>query len=325
MAPARSITKLKGLLSPGSLATIGLGVILAGFSAAPAQAANSGTDYLVTPVGGANFVFNGDAIPYSGLPILTPTPNGSPNGGEFGLADTVVNRLDSVNGIGTTGLEIVGLSLIAKNVLGGSFDSVAGLQIYYGTSQGNPLAAPVQSLGTMAINTTTNTWDSLFTVKAAAFFAPSGFIDTQTPDLVRNIIQNISTPGGTPGVLYDCESKYGGLIVGRCLLFEKTFFTAYHPSKGSFSDQVNSWLNNPTAVTQEYSPTKLPGQFVGDNLVSALPQDFYIKNTVKHDAGDGTIHTITPVPGPLPVLGIGAAFSFSRRLKKKLRIAAKAV
>jgi hypothetical protein len=328
MALTRSITKLRRLLNPGSLATLGFGVILAGFSAAPAQAlpANSGTDYLVTPGGGAKFVFNGDVIPYSGLPILTPTPNGSPNGGFSGRADTVVNRLDTVSGGGTTRLEIVGLSLFANR---GPYHSVAGLQKYYGTSQGNPLTLPVESIGTMAIDTTTKKWDSLFTVKAAAFFGSPNFVNFSQPDVVRNIIQNIKTPGGTPGSLYDCESTYGGSILGKCLLFEKTFFTAYDPLKKDpltldpipFSDQVASWLASPTAITQEYNTTGGPA---GDNLVSNLEPNFIISGRVPHDAGDGTIHTVDPVPGPLPILGIGAAFSFSRRLRKKLRTAAKA-
>ena len=310
-----------------SLATFGFGVILAGFSAAPAQAlptANSGTDYLRTPTGGAKFVFNGSVIPYSGLPILTPTPNGSPNGGSSGQADTVVNRLDTVVGNGTTRLEIVGLSLFAKF---GQYHSVAGLQKYYGTSQGNPLTLPVESIGTMAIDTTTNKWDSVFTVKAAAFFAAPGFADISQPDIARNIIQNITTPGGTPGNLYNCQSTYGGSISGKCLLFEKTFFTAYDSNNPALiSDQIANWLANPTALTQNYSSTPLPDQLPGDNLVSALPQNFFISEEVQHDAGDGTIHTVDPraVPGPLPILGIGAAFSFSRRLRKKLRTAAKA-
>ena len=306
-----------------SLATFGFGVILAGFSAAPAQAlptANSGTDYLRTPTEGANFVFNGDVIPYSGLPILTPTPNGSPNGGSSGLADTVVNRLDTVVGNGTTRLEIVGLSLFAP-----LYSSVAGLQKYYGTSQGNPLTLPVESIGTMAIDTTTGKWDSVFTVKAAAFFAAPGFVEFSQPDIVRNIIQNITTPGGTPGNLYNCESTYGGSISGNCLLFEKTFFTAYDSfNPALISDQIANWLANPTALTQNYSSTPLPDQLLGDNLVSALPQNFFISEEVPHDAGDGTIHTVQPTPGPLPILGAGVAFSFSRRLRKKLRTAAKA-
>jgi len=60
------------------------------------------------------------------------------------------------------------------------------------------------------------------------------------------------------------------------------------------------------------------------------PRDFFT-GQVDHKKSDGT--TFTPeghrtrqaenVPGPLPVLGLGAVFSFSRRLRRKCRTAAK--
>ena len=323
--------------SARSLATYGLGVVLAGFSAAPAQAltANSGTDYLATPAGGAKFVFDpppvgGDTfvIPYSGLPILTPTPNGSPNGGYSGLADTVVNRLDTVTATidgGVTDIEVVGLSLFAKNVslpspFGGPYDTVAGLQKYYSKSglksegtmtikdlDPNNLHPPLPSFPTPPGELV---WDSAFTVNAIAFFAAPGTLGlpgdpnagTHSPDLVRNIIGDIMTdiPVDT-SMPYACQS---GPISGYCLLFKKKFFADNEP-----------WQTTPK-----------PDQFLGDNLVSPpLNQNFFLSSQVKHDAGDGTIHTVDPfpVPGPLPILGLGAAFSFSRRLRRKCRTAAK--
>ena len=41
----------------------------------------------------------------------------------------------------------------------------------------------------------------------------------------------------------------------------------------------------------------------------------------------GTTYSITPgpaseVPGPLPILGAGAAFGFSRRLRHRIKVAA---
>jgi hypothetical protein len=301
-----------------SLATLGFGVILAGFSAEPTQAltANSGTDYLLTPTGGAKFVYDPAppdgptfVMPYSGLPILTPTPNGSPNGGYSGLADTVVNRLETVDfnatpNVGITPIEIVGLSLFANNVSlpsGGTYDTVAGLQKYYGNTAGGGAT----SVGTMTIRDNF-TWDSAFTVKAIAFFAAPGslglpsdpYAGTHSADLVRNIIAGIITPIGTTDQPYACVS---GAISGQCLLFEKTFTASNEP-----------WVTTP-----------IGGQLLGDNLVieapntSPLPQNFFISDQVQHDAGDGTIHTIDPaVPGPLPILGVGAAFKASRRLRR---------
>ena len=309
--------------SARSLATFGLGVVLAGFSAAPAQAltANSGTDYLLTPTGGAKFVFDpppagGDTfiMPYSGLPILTPTPNGSPNGGTSGQADTVVNRLKTVTATptgGMTPLEVVGLSLFAQNVSlpgGGIYDTVAGLQKYYSKS-GLKSEGTMTIRGDLAGNPTT--WDSDFTVNAIAFFAAPGtlglpsdpYAGTHSPDLVRNIIGDIMTdiPGDTvaKSMPYACQS---GAISGLCLLFDKTFKASNEP-----------WKTTP-----------IPGQLLGDNLVieppNTLPldQNFFISDQVQHDAGDGTIHTVDPsaVPGPLPILGLGPALAASRRLKK---------
>lgn len=315
--------------SARSLTTFGFGVILAGFSAAPAQAlmANSGTDYLLTPTGGAKFVFDpppagGDTfvMPYSGLPILSTPSNGAPNGGFSGLADTVVNRLQTVNATptgGITDIEVVGLSLFAKNVslpspFGGPYDTVAGLQKYYG----NTLGGGPTSVGTMTIRGdlagNPTTWDSIFTVKAIAFFSDPGTLGlpnnpyahpaTHSADLVRNIIGGITTamPLDT-SMPYACQS---GFIIGQCLLFDKTF----------------------TASNEPWQTTPFPGQHLGDNLVSPpLDQNFFMSDQVQHDAGDGTIHTVDPfsVPGPLPILGLGAAFSSSRRLRRKCRIAAK--
>jgi hypothetical protein len=34
-----------------------------------------------------------------------------------------------------------------------------------------------------------------------------------------------------------------------------------------------------------------------------------------------TLYTATPAPGPLPVLGAGAAFGFSRKLRKRIKLA----
>jgi hypothetical protein len=359
-----TITKSKALLSPGSLATLGFGVILAGFSVAPAQAlvVNPGTDYLRTPATGANFVFDPPgglkvAIPYSGLPIQTPTPNGAlfsptaqpngtpsissppnPDGGYaqwFGKADTVVNRLDAVNAAGdggSTRLNIVGLSLYATDVFG-SMDSVVGLQRYYGDFVNHPLnplqwGQGPQSTGTMTIRAAsapdpdgvvTGLWDSQFTIKAVAFFAPKGTLlqgdpfnpleFNEPPDHVRTIVSNISTPMGPIGELYACES---GTILGQCLLIENTF----------------------SAVNEAWKSVPFLDTIQGENLVPEIdsmdpitmdplnykPMNFYTLGEVKHIAGGGTIHIVVDdVPGPLPILGVASAFSFSRRLRRNSR------
>lgn len=76
---------------------------------------NRGTDYVVTPIGGAKIFFNGKLESFTGLPIGTPTAT-SPDGGYSGSADTVINQLSDVSVAGnSTPLEIVGLSLRGTN------------------------------------------------------------------------------------------------------------------------------------------------------------------------------------------------------------------
>jgi hypothetical protein len=163
-------------------------------------------------------------------------------------------------------------------------------------------------------------WGSDFTVNAIAFFAAPGTLGlpsnpyadpaTHAPDLVRKIIGDIMTEMPVDPVEksmpYACKS---GTIDGTCLLFDKEF----------------------NAKDIKWQTTPILGQLLGDNLVIEPPnilplnQNFFISDKVPHDAGDGTIHTVDPalVPGPLPILGLGAAFSFSRRLRRKCRTAAK--
>jgi hypothetical protein len=69
------------------------------------------------------------------------------------------------------------------------------------------------------------------------------------------------------------------------------------------------------------------GGLEGENLVpyelspnNYAENNFFLTGLVKHDAGDGTIHVVTPaVPGPLPIFGATAAYSFARRLRARTR------
>lgn len=292
------------LLRQGMVASLGVGVLLGGSipSASAATQVNAGTDYLVTPPGGAIY----PPFSFTGLPIGLSTPNGatppSPNGGFLGIADTVVNRLQSVQADadgGVTPIEVVGLSLKTESPVamnGGLYEAVAGLQKYY--SQSGAL-----STGTMTIRDSGGdggkTWDSDFTLNALAFIAPAGTLPGGN-DIVRSVIEAINTPAGTPGVRYACNS---GDISGYCLLFEKQFKASNEP-----------WVATPE-----------PGYLEGLNLVDSSLANFFLDAPVYHDAGlvDGkpVFHRVQPfpVPGPLPVLGATAAYSFARRMRARTR------
>ena len=292
------------LLSRGLVGSLGIGMLLAGVApSAKALTVNAGTDYLVTPKGGAKYSFV-DPFPgagiidleFSGLPIGTPSPLGptppNPDGGYSGLADTVVNRYDPVTASGgTTDIEIVGLSLKSTapvTILGTDYDVFAGLQKYY--PGGGAL-----STGTMTIYDSLpkgKTWNSSFTIKAVGIFAPKGTLTPTGNDYVRSLIEGCNT-----ATTYQCIAL---------------------PPKGPFLASNESWTTGPDP-RNGFNPLE------GENLVNNEPPNFYLNGVVIHDTGDGTIHTVTPTPGPLPIFGASAAFAFSRRLRKRTRAARLAV
>jgi len=281
------------LLSRSLIGAVGLGVALLGLpQSAKAISINRGTDYVATPSGDAVFTFV-DPLPgagnvtvkFGGLAIGTPTAT-SPDGGYSGEADTVINRLQDVNGTptgGTTPIEIVGLSLksVAPVTIGGAnYDVFAGLQKYY---NGTP------STGTMTIRhensdsaPTQGTWDSSFTIKGVAIVATVGTLMPTGTDYVKGLIQGCTT-----------ATNY------QCLLFDK----------GPFGTSNQPWSHNPSL-----------DQIQGSNLVQpSLEQNFYLTGTAIHDAGGGTIHTVQPqpVPEPLTILGSLAALGFGTAFEKK--------
>ena len=286
------------LLSRSLIGAVGLGVALLGLpQSAKAFTVNRGTDYLLTPSGGAAFTFDlggGTLAPvtFGGLAIGTPTTT-SPDGGFLGLADTVVNRLQDVDpffvdpdllvnpgGLITgekTSLEIVGLSLKSVapvTINGANYDVFAGLQKYLnGTT----------STGEMTIRDTGGangkTWDSSFTINGVAIVAAAGTLIPTGTDYVKGLIQGCTT-----------ATNY------QCLLF----------TKGPFEATNEPWTSS--------------GEDQGANLVQpGLKQNFFISSTqpVVHDAGGGVIHTVVGVPEPLTILGSLTAFGFGAAFKRK--------
>jgi len=271
------------------IGAVGLGVALLGLpQSAKAFTVNRGTDYLVTPSGGAVFNFV-DPLPgagvvsvnFGGLAIGTPTAT-PPDGGYLGIADTVVNRLDDVDATPTgnkTSLEIVGLSLKSVapvTINGANYDVFAGLQKYLnGTT----------STGEMTIRDTGGangkTWDSSFTINGVAIVAAAGTLIPTGTDYVKGLIQGCGT-----------ATNY------QCILFDK----------GPFVATNEPWSDVPSL-----------GQLQGANLVQpGLAQNFYLTGPAIHDAGDGIIHTVQPQPVPEPtILGSLAALGFGAALQKK--------
>jgi hypothetical protein len=281
------------LLSRSLIGAVGLGVALLGLpQSVKAFTVNRGTDYVATPSGGAVFTFvdpqlgpDPVTVNFKGLAIGTPTAT-PPDGGYSGEADTVINRLQDVNGTptgGTTPIEIVGLSLKSVDPVffnGANYDVFAGLQKYYnGTT----------STGTMTIRhensdsaPTQGTWDSSFTIKGVAIVATAGTLIPTGTDYVKGLIQGCTT-----------ATNY------QCLLFDK----------GPFATSNQPWSHDPSL-----------GQIQGSNLVQpGLEQNFYLTGITIHDAGGGIIHNVQPqpVPEPLTILGSLAALGFGAAFEKK--------
>lgn len=265
---------------------LGIGLVLLSPSAKAFTTVNSGTDYLVTPNRGAKYTFSDPSLGtvfFTGLPIDTPTSS-PPDGVKLEWADTVVNRTDTVNADADgeiTPIEIVDLSLKSDspvNINGIDYDIFAGLQKYYPVS----LGGGALSTGTMTIRDTGllggKTWDSSFGIKAVAIVAPTGTLVPTGADYVKNLITSC------PSASY------------QCILFDKSGFVAND---------------------EPWSPLPSLGQLQGPNLVDPLlKQNFYLTERVRHQAPDGAIHDIDPAPGPMPILAVTAALSFTQRLRK---------
>lgn len=264
-----------GLTQPGNAATV-----------------NKGTDYLITPTGGGTYDFGGSIgfVSFSGLPI----------GGASGIADTIVNRLDSItapylptlpvndliNGTlplaNVTPIQIVGLSLAAEGPYQGKI--FVGLDPTM-TSTGKMAIAHAQTGDDGGI------WSSYFNINGIAIVANTG--ETLTPsgdDYIKGLISKCGT----------------GLLNYTC-----------HPfSKGLFVAEDEPWSH------QSY-----PNHIIGQNLVSSDPTNFYLSNCLVHVA-PGSTHGVSPfsticVPSPLPILGASTAYGFARRLRKRCREAVK--
>jgi hypothetical protein len=176
-----------------------------------------------------------------------------------------------------------------------SMGPVMGYDVFVGL-QSYRLGGSV-STGTMTIrDTPSKTWDSQFNIKGIAFGAPQGTLNPILPDFVRTTIQGLtSSPTAT------LNTNCGGGIF--CFSFDKgPFYAANEP-----------WTSTPSTNT-----------ITGRNLVSSEPDNFFLSSIVLHDAGLGVVHKVDPtfVPGPLPILGAGAAYGLARRMRKRCRQAA---
>lgn len=128
-------------------------------------------------------------------------------------------------------------------------------------------------------------------------------------DLVEYTINKIGTVNGAPvKVWFDEVSLAFGGIAGVGTKVEKFVYA----TEADFNANTNSiaYLLNTTGANIR---TPLP------NMYSHL----WIRDVVTPGTGaiDNVINDFRDVPGPLPVLGAGAAFGFSRKLRGRIKAA----
>ena len=351
------IPTLTKAFSQGLFSSISVGALMAGTIPSAIAIVYPGTDYLRTPTGGATYYYKlpgggGLSFLFDGLPIGIPTPNGAlfsptappnggpasqilnpfppptgfvtppnPNGSYSGIADTVVNRLTTVDptfvsinpGTGlnaninpitglpdvgqATPIEIVGLSLKGGSLAipaglpvpgpytPGTYNLFAGLQKYYGDTNGwGPLSLGTMFIGDDPTNTSppgAKTWDSIFTLKAMAFGVPAG----STLDVTTADFVRTTLQGMLTPLSdlgpYDCQSVVSGIT------YDLLCISVYNIVDHKF--KIFTALDEPWKTS--------PGFFnsVGENLVPLLdpskpptqyyPSEFYLDSPVTHDAG----------------------------------------
>jgi hypothetical protein len=89
----------------------------------------------------------------------------------------------------------------------------------------------------------------------------------------------------------------------------KKFYT-----DASFTSEITAWaLSNPTPANPHIKSIGSQEIFVRDswNIPDTSP--------AKIDAIQNNYTQVDRVPGPLPLLGAGAAFGFSRKLRKRIK------
>jgi hypothetical protein len=82
---------------------------------------------------------------------------------------------------------------------------------------------------------------------------------------------------------------------------------------------------NPNMVSGAFSTAMSPSTFTNGTTTSAFTNTFNVTNNAFTSFDNSIVQKSPPtgsVPGPLPLLGAGAAFGFSRRIRSRIKAAA---
>jgi hypothetical protein len=234
-------------------------------TSAKAFSVYQGTDYLATPSGSvytASLPGGGSiTIPVKGLSIGSPTAT-SPDGGSLGLADTVVNRLDTVSSFpGTTNIEVVGLSLTSESPV--VIPGFGLADIFIGLD-------PVNTSNGSITYVDDRNFNAQFSLYEKTVVAPAGALIPTGTNFIKNLIANCSTSSsysciatGVPTQLLgsgEWQSTPGpGYLVGTNLVdpaLPANFFLA-----GKFTFRTS--IGDPNPKTHGVIPTPAPLPLLG--------------------------------------------------------------
>jgi len=131
------------------------------------------------------------------------------------------------------------------------------------------------------------------------------FVPGRTSSISGSISYKITLTGG-----YNFATAQAN-ITGNNGIFSTTTASTGLPTSATSAGGAGTTVSfTPGLTTQTFTQS-----------FSATPSGSLVANSL------GTIYSITPgpaseVPGPLPILGAGAAFGFSRRLRHRIKVAA---
>jgi hypothetical protein len=139
-----------------------------------------------------------------------------------------------------------------------------------------------------------------FDFTSISFGSTTGIVEFIDSGSLHELVFKFDTPGlglGTFGLNYYAEVTSGEDIIGL--------------------NTMNVATGNPVNVTSTLESIPVPGSFPGGFGTYALNSSIVVDGT------DPSVtewrHMITQTPGPLPILGAGAAFGFSRKLRKRIK------
>lgn len=145
---------------------------------------------------------------------------------------------------------------------------------------------------------------------------------------------NLTLPQGSPSVfdyvirISDRSGAYPGIVPAPRegnKWFEDVILTSAivpSPGGGSVIKEIYTAVYN--SVLGDYQPGTLIGTLTNSGTLPLVPgyDILYIRDTVTPNVG-GTIdayqNTYRQTPGPLPIVGAGAAFGFSRKLRGRIK------